>query len=174
MIATREQHAGEPLRHVRLATGHTLRMWETGRTRATGRGGRPEPDGAFARALLGYQLRDPDGAVLFDGADYGPAPHVAIDSDESLRGLLAFLTLRPGDTDAEYFAGYSAEQRAFAESGDCETLAWLYSDDGGGTFADVDDDDDDAPADIRCRACGRPAESGDCGCCDDDDGRADR
>jgi hypothetical protein len=145
MMATREQDAGnplaEPLRHVRLETGHTLRTWETGRTRATGRCGRPEHDGAFGRALLGYVLRDPNGAVLFDGADYGPAPHVAIDSDESLRGLLAFLTLRPGDTDAEYFAAYSAAQRAFAESSDCETLAFLYSEDGGGTFADVDDND---------------------------------
>lgn len=171
----RDPETGDPmpeqLRHVRLETGHTLRTWDTGRTRGTSRCGRPEFDGAFARALLGYELRDPNGAVLFHGADYGPAPHVAIDSDDALRGLLGFLTLRPGDTDADYFADYSDRQWEFAESSDCELLQFLYSDDGDGQFVDVDDDD--APTDIRCRACGRPAESGDCGCCDDD-GRAGR
>jgi hypothetical protein len=37
-----------------------------------------------------------------------------IDSDESVRALLSFLTLRPGDTDAEYFENYTQEQLDFA------------------------------------------------------------
>ena len=53
--------------------------------------------------------------VLFEGADYGVPSHQCIDSDDAVRGLLGFLTLRPGDTDAEYFEGYTDEQRAFCD-----------------------------------------------------------
>lgn len=121
----------EPLRHVRLETGHTLRTWDTGRT--TGRG-------MMGRTRIGYELRLPAGDVLFRGDDFGPSPLHADDSDDALRALVGFLTLRPGDTDADYFADYSAEQRAFAESSECEHLQWLYSEQGGGTFVDVDDE----------------------------------
>lgn len=121
----------EPLRHVKLETGHTLRTWDPCRI-----GGR-----------TGYELRDPAGAVLFHGADFGPGAATAIDSDEALRGLLGFLTLRPGDTDAEYFAAYTPEQTAFAQSSDCELLQFLYgSDEGPGTFADVDADGEEGGA----------------------------
>jgi len=120
----------EPLRHVRLETGHTLRTWNTGRTRGAG---------MMTRTRIGCELAGPDGSVLFRGDDFGPGAATADDSDEALRALLGFLTLRPGDTDREYFDAYSPEQRAFAESSDCELLALLYSEDGPGTFADVDD-----------------------------------
>lgn len=53
--------------------------------------------------------------TIFDGADYGVPAHECIDSDAALRGLLSFLCLRPGDTDADYFEGYTAEQRAFCD-----------------------------------------------------------
>lgn len=129
----------EPLRHVRLDTGHTLRTWDTGRTRG----------GSWRRNRLGYELRDPAGEVLFQGDDYCPSLAWADDSDEALRGLCGFLFLRPGDTDAEYFAGYSDRQRAFAESDACERLAFLYSDDpsnvgsdAAGSFVEVDAEDE--------------------------------
>ena len=121
--------ASETLRHVRLETGHTLRTWDTWRTMGTG---------MMARTRIGYELRDPAGSVLFRGDDFGPGASTADDSDDALRGLCGFLFLRPGDTDAEYFAAYSDAQRAFAESSDCELLAFLYSEEGPGTFADVD------------------------------------
>lgn len=121
--------ASETLRHVRLETGHTLRTWDTGRTTGTG---------LMARTRIGYELRDPAGKVLFRGDDFGPGAATADDSNEALRGLCAFLFLRPGDTDREFFDGYSAEQLAFARSSECEQLAWLYSEEGPGTFAEVD------------------------------------
>lgn len=127
----RDPVTGDPLpdtlRDVRLETGHALRTWDTGRTRN-------------GRTCIGYELRDPAGDVLFRGADFRPSPMHADDADETLRGLLGFLTLRPGDTDREYFAEYSERQRAFSESSECEYLAFLYSDDGEGTFTDADGD----------------------------------
>jgi hypothetical protein len=69
----------------------------------------------------------PTGGLLFSGADYGCSPMHAIDSDETLRSLLGFLTLRPGDTDAEYFKDYTQDQLDFC-SGDAESLSiWAES-----------------------------------------------
>ncbi len=53
--------------------------------------------------------------VLFEGGDYGCSPLHAIDSDEACAGIMGFLTLRPGDTDAEYFDDYSPAQMEYAE-----------------------------------------------------------
>ena len=117
------------LRHVQLESGHTLRTWDTGRTRGAG---------MMARTNIGYELRDPAGQVLFRGADFGPSPMYADDADATLRALCGFLLLRPGDTDRDYFAEYTPEQLAFAESSECENLAWLYCDEGPGAFTDVD------------------------------------
>lgn len=78
------------------------------------------------RYRIGYRLADPNGRVIFEGEEFRPSPCHAIDSDESLRSLLGFLTLKPGDTDREYFASYTAEQIAFATSFDCECLG-LYA-----------------------------------------------
>lgn len=127
----------EPLRHVRLETGHTLRTWDTGHTAGTG---------MMARTRIGYELCAPNGIAVFRGVDFGPSPCHADDADETLRALCGFLFLRPGDTDAEYFASYSDRQRAFAESAECELLAYLYGDDGPGTFAEVDGDEGRADA----------------------------
>lgn len=123
--------ASETLRHVRLETGHTLRTWDTGRTMGAG---------MMARTRIGYELRDPAGTVLFRGDDFGPGAATPDDSDEALRGLCGFLFLRPGDTDRELFDGYSAEQLAFAQSSECESLAFLYGEEGQGEFCEVDVD----------------------------------
>lgn len=71
------------------------------------------------RERLGYRLAARDGdrsAVVFEGADFGPSPLHAHDSDEAVGALLTFLTLRPGDTDPGYFAGYTPAQRAFCDA----------------------------------------------------------
>lgn len=54
--------------------------------------------------------------VLFMGDDYSGSPMHADDSDATVAGLLSFLSCKPGDTDAEYFEGYTTAQRAWAES----------------------------------------------------------
>ncbi len=60
--------------------------------------------------------------VIFKGDDFGCSPLHAIDSDECLRSLLSFLTLRRGDTDAEYFEDYTPEQMDFRDT-HAETLS---------------------------------------------------
>lgn len=160
----------DPLRHVRLETGHVLRTWDTGRTRG---------NGMMSRTRIGYAFTSPGGEVVFRGTDFTCSPCHADDSDATLRALLGFLTLRPGDTDREYFDGYTPAQRAFASSSECETLAWLYSEEGPGTFAEVDDEGEcdtcgdtmeaPLPEGWRCRECQR--DIGDEGA---SEGRADR
>ncbi len=100
------------LRSVAL-DGYRLDLWDTDRSRSDG------------KSLLGYRLSKGEGDTVFEGEDFGCSPLHAVDSDETVRALLGFLTLRPGDTDREYFAGYSARQWAFVES-DAESLS-LYA-----------------------------------------------
>jgi hypothetical protein len=93
---------------------YTLVTWDTGRYARTG------------QCLIGYAMtRDGESEPLFVGEDCGVAPSHPIDSDDALRGLLGFLTLRPGDTDADYFAEYTDAQRAFAAD-DAESMS-MYS-----------------------------------------------
>jgi hypothetical protein len=47
---------------------------------------------------------------LFEGEDFGCSPMHAIDSNDCCAAIMCFLTLRPGDTDTEYFANYTPEQ----------------------------------------------------------------
>lgn len=53
--------------------------------------------------------------TVFADCDFYCAPQHPIDSDACIRSLMNFLTLRPGDTDADYFANYSEAQRDFAD-----------------------------------------------------------
>ena len=107
----------ERIRTVRLAPYRkgmgprfTLHLYDTGRV--TGGG----------RTQLGYALLE-GRETIFAGDDFGPSPIHADDSDESVRALLSFLTLRPGDTDADYFADYTERQRQFTEE-HAEALSW--------------------------------------------------
>jgi len=59
---------------------------------------------------------------IFDGSDFHCSPLHAIDSLETMRACLSFLTTRPGDTDKEYFENYTEAQMEFANSSDCEQL----------------------------------------------------
>lgn len=76
---------------------------------------------------LEYRFTD-KGKVIFTGNDYRPSPMHAIDSLESVYGLLGFLSLQPGDTDKEYFDKYSEDQLAWSESGRAEELSLLVND----------------------------------------------
>lgn len=103
----------ERLRHVAF-DGYRLATWDTHERCSTG------------QWRLAYAMWDRDGKLLFHGRDYGCAPSDSIDSDESLRGLLGFLLLRPGDTDSEYFSKYSERQLDFARN-DAENLCfWRF------------------------------------------------
>lgn len=87
---------------------------------------------------VGYRLtmKEPDKrrVTLFEAEDYGCSPMHAIDSDASVEGVMGFLTLRPGDTDADYFEGYTAEQlsycHAYAETLNCEVQARFCDENG--------------------------------------------
>jgi hypothetical protein len=81
----------------------TLRLWDTGRT------------DSYGKTVLRYQFALGD-ETIFEGDDFCPGLGMVIDSDEVVGGLLGFLSLRPGDTDSEYFAGYSDRQRWFADT----------------------------------------------------------
>lgn len=81
----------------------------------------PKGEGPIFRLLLFYKgteklsydfdmLEAGKKTELFNGDEYRPSPLHAVDSDESVLGLLHFLTLRPGDTDDEYFKNYTPVQ----------------------------------------------------------------
>src|SRR5439155_26090849 len=62
---------------------------------------------------IGYALRQHDHrktVVIFEGRDFRPSPLHAWDSDETVAAIMGFLTLRLGDTDRDYFVGYTVEQ----------------------------------------------------------------
>jgi hypothetical protein len=66
--------------------------------------------------------------IVFEGRDFfAPLGWWPI-GERARLNLLAFLTLQDGDTDAEYFEGYTPEQLAWRESRDCEELGWWVSD----------------------------------------------
>jgi len=60
--------------------------------------------------------------VLFDDVGFCGSPLHADDSDATMLALIGFLCLAPGDTDPEYFAGYSPRQLEWAQSGEAEML----------------------------------------------------
>ncbi len=65
--------------------------------------------------------------VLFDAGDFKPGAGMAEDGDDAVRSLMSFLTLRPGDTDAEYFENYTETQRAYCDA-HAESLAMAVID----------------------------------------------
>lgn len=78
------------------------------------------------RCVLGYKLTS-ERKVIFQGADYCAHVRHSLETDRSIvDGIMGFLTLRPGDTDDDYFAAYTPEQRAYcdahAESLSCEAM----------------------------------------------------
>ena len=54
--------------------------------------------------------------TLFEGEDFRPSPIHSVDGDEAVKALMTFLTLRPGDTDADYFDSYTEAQLEYCSS----------------------------------------------------------
>lgn len=68
---------------------------------------------------IGYELRQRENGIsklIFSGDDFRPSPMHSVDGDDAVAALMNFLTLRPGDTDSEYFESYTAEQMEFAQA----------------------------------------------------------
>lgn len=66
--------------------------------------------------------------ILFAGDDFRPSPLHNQDDLESIISLFGFITLKPGDTDSEYFDNYNEMQLAWANSFECEQLKCRISD----------------------------------------------
>jgi hypothetical protein len=115
------------LRDVMLGdTGYRLVLWDT------------FTQDRHGKSILGFAFYEPGvEEPLFEGEDYGASPMHAIDSDDTLRGLLGFLTLRPGDTDREYFQHYSPRQLAWAQAEAEELSMWAMDEDPEGEFVDA-------------------------------------
>src|SRR4051812_18312216 len=77
----------------------------------------------YGKSRLAYQFFH-DGQLVFEGKDFCASPMHAIDGDETVAGLLTFLSLRPGDADPEYFDDYTPEQMNFAQQ-EGEQLSYL-------------------------------------------------
>lgn len=87
----------------------------------------------YGKHILAYRLSMGSGrlgekdSILFEGEDFHCAPGWAIDSNEAIASLMGFLTLRPGDTDEDYFADYTPAQldycARYAEALSCEVTA---------------------------------------------------
>ena len=88
------------------------------------------PDRRNDNCLVGYRLWQyyrGNPTLIFEGDEFSPSPLHAADSDESVACLMSFLTLRPGDTDREYFDAYTPEQLEFAVShGEALALEVMY------------------------------------------------
>jgi hypothetical protein len=66
------------------------------------------------KEAIRYELKQ-GRIILFAGADFYCSPLNAIDSDRAISALMGFLTLRPGDTDPDYFKDYTDAQRDFCD-----------------------------------------------------------
>jgi hypothetical protein len=94
--------------------------------------------GAFAKSRLAYEFGKVGQFALFKGDDFGCSPQYAINSDQALRSLIGFLTLRQGDTDAEYFEEYTPAQLNFIGTDAEELSMWSDEELGDVPFRDVE------------------------------------
>lgn len=65
-------------------------------------------------------IRPPQTTTLFEGEDYEAHlvkdhPDGHHDLNSVIRGIMGFLTLRPGDTDEDYFKDYTPEQLHYCQ-----------------------------------------------------------
>lgn len=63
---------------------------------------------------VGYKLSC-KGKTIFAGDDFGCPPYWTLDGDETVKAIMDFLTLRPGDVEKEYFADYTKDQLNFRD-----------------------------------------------------------
>lgn len=93
-------------------SGFTLRLWDTHSRDSRG------------QSVLQYQLKDRR-KVIFEGDDFAGSPMHADDSLDTVCALLGFLTLKPGDTDREYFDKYTEDQLDWCQGSRCEELGMI-------------------------------------------------
>src|SRR5258707_12405089 len=86
-----------------MGPAFTLDIWET-----DNRDHRGQPH-------IHFRLRESGNGIIFEGSDFAGSPLDGIDSDAAVSALMSFLTLRPGDTDAEYFDLYRPDQMEFCD-----------------------------------------------------------
>lgn len=101
------------LRNVRTPGGGRLLTWDVNKRAATG------------QHMVGYAFWPADALdsePLFLGDDCGVAPSDAIDSDAAMFGVLGWLVLKPGDTDAEFFEHYTAAQLGWCTGSEAEEI----------------------------------------------------
>lgn len=107
-------HAGhhDVLRNVRV-NGYRLLTWDDHTRYDTG-----QHRVRYAFFLPGAKQ------PLFLG-ECGISPLDPIDSDAALVSILGWLTLKPGDTDSDFFADYTAEQLDWCQSWEAEELSLI-------------------------------------------------
>jgi hypothetical protein len=93
-----------------------MREWACGPFRlelheVAGQPGRRMPQ---SHTPVGYRFFH-DGRLIFEGDDIGVPPDQSLDGDETVRGVLGFLALRPGGVEPDYFAGYTCSQVAWRD-----------------------------------------------------------
>lgn len=105
----------------------TLTTWDTGRTDSMGKSrlgyrleSRTHYNSLNGRILKKWHPSIP--VTVFEGEDFYCSPLHCIDSDDCVKAIMGYLTIRPGDTDTEYFADYTADQLQFCNQ-HAETLA---------------------------------------------------
>lgn len=83
---------------------------------------------SYGKFIVKYKMINPEGVILFDGKNFHCSPMHDPESYDAAISLLGFLTLKPGDTDAEHFDNYTPKQMEFCESWDCEELSLIVCD----------------------------------------------
>src|SRR3990172_4774046 len=75
---------------------------------------------------IGYELRmhlNGKTTVLFTGENFYNSPMHCTDSDASIKAIMGFLTLCPGDTDEEFFENDTDEVKAYRRNYDESLLS---------------------------------------------------
>jgi hypothetical protein len=112
----------QKIRDVRLLAGenvYRLELFDTGN--------RMPGASQWRLAYKFSSVQEKKQKIIFKGDEYGCSPCHATDSDASVRELLDFLTLKPHDTDEEYFKDYTPAQLDWCQSSDCEQLQCAYT-----------------------------------------------
>lgn len=89
---------------------------------------RTEQWGPDGKRQIMYSFTNPADEILFSGKDFYIPNHIKPESKEAAIQLLGFLTLREGDTDADWFDNYTPAQLQFSRSQDCENLQSIVYD----------------------------------------------
>jgi hypothetical protein len=76
--------------------------------------GRSAPLVPEGHTPIGYRFFH-NGQLIFQSDDITVPPDQSLDGDQTVRGVLGFLALRPGNVEPDYFAGYTPSQPAWRD-----------------------------------------------------------